>query len=515
MKENKRLIAVILCAVMVIWALIIGLRPLPENNSITVAPDYNDSLVVWYTDESMTDYLNAMAVEYHENGGIRVLPRLKGSSEYIESVYRASIDDDGAPDVYILSNDALEKAYLSGCARVVDEGEEVLNTLSFPSTALNAVTYKGHKVGYPYYFETCALLYNKTYLREMITNKVIAENAAEPEGDNAFAEEEGSEEELQTEAVPAEGTPEFAEYIENKISESIPTTFDELLAFADSYDAPEKVEGMFKWDVRDVFFNYFFIGNYINIGGECGDDIGSIDVYNMDAIKAMNLFQSLNGFFAFESSDVTYDLVVDEFKEGKLVFATATSDIIKRLDDAREAGEFEYEYGLAMLPDISEGMDSRSLSVTETIVVNGYTDKAKEAEAFARFLSVTHASDLYDRTGKIPAATGFIDYSTDETHASLKAFADEYSYSVPMPKLMTTSNYWLLLEDAFAGIWSGSDVSGTLKDLAEQLQLQITGEDVTLYYISIPREEEDIEYLDEDALSKEAKDENGSPGQDR
>ena len=76
-----------------------------------------------------------------------------------------------------------------------------------------------------------------------------------------------------------------------------------------------------------------------------------------------------------------------------------------------------------------------------------------------------------------------------------------------MPKLMTTSNYWLLLEDAFAGIWSGGDVSGTLKDLAEQLQLQITGKDVTLYYISIPREEEDIEYLDEDALSKEAKDE--------
>ena len=278
MKENKRLIAVLLCAVMVIGALMIGLKPAPAENTNEIVTESNDSLVVWYTDETMTDYLNAMAVEFHENGGMRVIPRLHGSSDYVESVYRASIDNDGAPDVYILSNDALEKAYLSGCARAVDENGEVLNSANFPQTALNAVTYKGHKVGYPYYFETCALLYNKTYLKEMITNKVLAENVKEPDEEGS-AEGEAEETEGETvEEIPAEGTAEFNDYIEKKMEESIPGTFDELLAFADSYDAPEKVEGMFKWDVRDVFFNYFFIGNYINIGGDCGDNVDSIDV---------------------------------------------------------------------------------------------------------------------------------------------------------------------------------------------------------------------------------------------
>ncbi len=522
MKESKRVIAAIVCVILLAVVAVIGLKPAPTVTETEETHEYNDSLIVWYTDEAMTDYLSAMAVEFHENGGMRVLPRLHGSSEYIESVYKASIDRDGAPDVYILSNDALEKAYLSGCARAVDEEGKTLNSSDFSQTAINSVTYNGHKVAYPYYFETCALLYNKTYLREMITNKVLAENVREPdEGQDdggETAEGEDAETTEETEVVPPEGTAEFTEYIEKKIEESIPRTFDELMAFADGYDAPEKVEGMFKWDVRDVFFNYFFIGNYINIGGACGDDANTMDVYNMDAIKAMTLFQSLNSFFAFESSDVTYDQVVEEFKEGKLVFATATSDIIGRLKEAKEAGEFEYEYGLAMIPDISDEMESRSLSVTETVVVNGFTDKAKEAEEFARFLTVTHADSLYERTGKLPVKNGAIGAGSDgdeETAAALKAFADEYTYSVPMPKLMTTSNYWLLLEDAFAGIWSGKDVSSTLKKLAETLQLQITGQEVSLDYITLPKEEQEVEYLDEDALSKEAKGEDEKSDDDK
>ena len=505
MKENKRIVAVLLCAIMVIGALRTGLKPAPSENTDDTH-EYNDSLVVWYTDESMTDYLNAMAVEYHENGGMRVLPRLKASGEYIESVYKSSIDRDGMPDLYILSNDALEKAYLSGCAKAIDEKGEYLNSSVFPESALDSVTYKGHKVGYPYYFETCALMYNRTYLREMISNKVIAENVKEPASESADEETEAVEEDA--EEVPEEGTPEFDEYIERKIDEAIPETFDELLAFADSYDAPEKVEGMFKWDVRDVFFNYFFIGNYIDIGGKCGDNIDEIDVYNLDAIKAMTVFQDMNSFFAFESSDVTYAQVVQEFTEGKLVFATATSDIAGRLTEASEAGEFEYEYGSTMIPDISDEMDSRSLSVTETIVVNGYTDKAEEAEKFARFLSIDHADSLYDRTGKLPSKLDAIDYTADAEHTALKAFIDEYAYSVPMPKLMATSNYWLLLEDSFASVWSGKDVSTALRSLAEQLELQITGQSSSMDYIQLPKEEEEIEYFDEDALSKEAKDEN-------
>ncbi len=495
MKEYKGIISTVLCVIMVVCVIKAGSGPEPE--AVVDTHEYNDSIVLWYTDESMTDYLNAMAVEYHENGGMRVLPRLHSGNEYVEAVYDASIKEEAAPDMFIVSTDSLEKAYLSGCAVAVDEEWNILNPDNFPGVALNAVTYKGQKVGYPFYFETSALLYNKTYLHDMILGKLKAES------ESADGNGEESTEQTAAESEDALTGAELEKQTLVLMEEAIPETFDELLAFADEYDAPEDVEGIFKWDVRDVFFNYFFIGDYIDVGGNCGDDSESIDVYNIDAIRAMTLFQRLNSFFAFESSDVTYDQVVDEFIHGKLVFATATSDIVSRLDKAKEEGEFDYEYGLAMIPDLSEDMETRSLSVTETVVINGYSDKISEAEAFARFLTCEKAGELYAKTGKLPSALRAIDRSSEEGQ-KLSAFLDEYSYSKPMPKLMTTSNYWLLLEDAFANVWSGKDASTTLMELARQINVQVHGESGDFEYIALPVESEEVEYLDEEALKQEA-----------
>ena len=54
----------------------------------------------------------------------------------------------------------------------------------------------------------------------------------------------------------------------------IPKTIDDIRNFADEYNAPETVESVFRWDVSDFFYNYFFAGNYITVGGSCGDDCG-------------------------------------------------------------------------------------------------------------------------------------------------------------------------------------------------------------------------------------------------
>ena len=61
-------------------------------------------------------------------------------------------------------------------------------------------------MAYPFYFETCFLLYNKGY----------------------------------TDAAPG--------------------TIDEILAYADNFEggaATEKVESIFKWNVADIFYNFF------------------------------------------------------------------------------------------------------------------------------------------------------------------------------------------------------------------------------------------------------------------
>ena len=238
------------------------------------------------------------------------------------------------------------------------------------------------------------------------------------------------------------------------------------------------------------------------MGGVNGDNPDEINVYNLDAIKAMLRFQEMNQFFSFESEDVTYEQVKNEFLEGKMVFATVTTDAVKLLREKSENKEFKYEYGFTSIPDLSEDMSTKSLSETTAVVINGYSDDIDNANEFARFLAIENADSLYEMTGKFPAVTGVFGEEDAEY-----AFVKEYEVSSPMPKMMATSNSWLLMEGTFADVWSGADVSHSLQKLSEQIKHQISGEDIKEDFIPLPKEEEEVEYLDEEALKQEAQSE--------
>ncbi|MCR5800129.1 MAG: sugar ABC transporter substrate-binding protein [Lachnospiraceae bacterium] len=497
MSLTKRVLAALVCLMLLCWGILVAMTG--NMTVVNAAPEEvdNDSLVVWYTDEALTDYINAACVSYNEKYGTRVVPRLQSGDEYLEHINKASVADEGTPDVYIVTNDVLERAFLCGLATVVNDESQIVTAEYFPPAALHAVTYKDRPVAYPFYFETSALLYNRTYLYEMAKNQIMAEESSEPE-------EAGSAEGEDAEAVedPYEGLTE-EEKIELKLEESIPNNFDEFLEFANTCDAPPDVEAIFKWDVKDVFYNYFFVGNYINVGGPNGDDTSVIDIYNMNAITAMSVYQSLNQFFSFDYEDISYDSVIDEFMSGKLVFTTATTDIVNKLEKATADGEFAFEYGIAELPDTTEVLESKSMSVTNVAVVNWYSDKKKQANSFARYLTVEYAGNLYDKAGKLPA-TNKVTFENE----AIKQFVLEYADSVPVPKMMAASNYWLQAEITFANIWSGKNVSEELKDLSEQIKAQVTGMDISEDYINVPVEDQgETEYYDEEALKQEAQEE--------
>ena len=491
MNFGKKIASVVLCTCMImgtIGASLFHTEDTAENTFVGM-----DSVVVWYADENMTDYINAMAVAFHEEYNIRVIPQLHSGLDYLESIYDTSVQEEEGPDVYIISNEALEKAYLSGLATEISDPDGLVNSDHFSTSSLNAVTYQDKLVGYPYYFETSVLLYNKSYIEEMEKNQILAETSEEPEdGEEAQSTSEDAALKIPQETIDA------------KVEELIPQTFDELLTFADSYDAPAAVEAVFKWDVEDIFYNYFFIGNYMDVGGPCGDRSQEVDIYNLDAIKAMQIYQDLNQFFSFESEDVAYASVIQEFIEGKLVFTTATSDIMKTLQAAKDDGSFAFDYGIAEIPDLNEELQTKNLSVTNTLVINGFSDKQEDANQFASYLAGEASSSLYEKTGKIPA-------ETEEAckDAKTAVFYQEYSNSVPVPKMMVTSNLWVQLEVTFEKVWNGSKVSKSLQSLSEMIMSQITGSEYTEEYIEEPKEEEtEIEYLDEEAEREAAKQEN-------
>ena len=134
------------------------------------------------------------------------------------------------------------------------------------------------------------------------------------------------------------------------------------------------------------------------------------------------------------------------------------------------------------------------------MVVNGYGDNIKEANEFAKFLTYDYSDDLYARTGKLPARlTGYVDGS------GFSVFAKAYEQSIPMPKMVEVSNFWMKLEITMRDIWEGADINSGLKTLSEQIMTQVTGQAYTEEYIHMDLEEEpeftDGEIIEEDSVS--------------
>ena len=312
------------------------------------------------------------------------------------------------------------------------------------------------------------------------------------------------------EAVETKDLSELSEeelaVIDQRVEEILPSTIDDIREFADSYDAPEQVEAVFKWDVTDIFYNYFFVGDAITLGGEAGWDTSDIHIYNEQAIANMKVYQELNQFFSVDTDEISYDGIIDDFVAGKLLFTVATSDAVAKLEQAKSDGLFTCDYGFTQTPDISETMPTRSLSMTQCVVVNGYSSYQEIANDFAYFLTVDYADILYGRSGKVAAAS-----KIENENDALDVFVAEYANSIPMPKMIETSNFWVELEVAFAQIWDGADVNEQLKSLSEKIKTQISGEDVIEEQIEEASEEETtIEYLDEEALREEAQQQNAA-----
>lgn len=422
-----------------------------EADKVINMAEEKDTIYFWYSDENMSDYINSAAVVFGEKNGVRVMPKLVSGREYLEAINTATMQGEQAPDAYLITNDFLEKAYLAGlAAEVKDEEQQVINGQNFSKAAIDAITYKGKSIAYPLSYETTVLLYNESFLYEWALQQVkneAKELGVNYDGDTLLQKRD----ELMLTAVP--------------------TTIEQLLTVSDTFDPPESVEGIFKWDVSDIFYNYHFVGNYMIVGGDCGDDKENISVNNPQVISCLETYKALNQFFYIESDSVTYESVIEDFLAGKLVFTIVTSDAVAVLEQAEQEERFPYSYGMTLMPDPSDELKGRSLSVTNAIAINGYSEYKDLANQFAAFLVTEYAGELYDRTGKLAA-----NKNINTEHELLQVFQQEYADSIPLNKMIETSNFWIQLEILFSQVWNGEDVATLVSKLEQQLETQIIRE---------------------------------------
>lgn len=461
MNLKKRLTAMAVVAAFaaaVVYGGTLDIGTEPEGISKPSWFDREDTIYFWYSDETMTNFVNSAAVSFGERENVHVIPVLTSDSQYLEAINHASLQEDQMPDVYIISHDSLEKAYLAGLAEEIRDEGNVCSESNFPASALSAVSYHGKTVAYPLSFETSALVYNETYLAEW------ARQSAQTEllGDGT---EDGEPAEDSTGIDLNEG--ELAAKTEEYFQKAIPETLDDLLTIADTFDLPEGVEGIMKWAVSDIFYNYWIVGNYMIVGGDAGDDENNIHIANQETVACLEVYKGLGQFFFIESDTVTYDSAIRDFMDGKIVFTIATTDVVDRLAEAKEEGSIAFDYGVAMMPMVSSKLHSRSMSVTKAVAVNGYSQHKELANKFAAYLVDECVDSLYERTGKAPAKL-----SAGTDNGALQIFKLEYARSVPLPKMMDTGNFWLHLERLFAQVWNGEDITAQVQELAAQIAAQ-------------------------------------------
>lgn len=464
------------------------------KSDTSVQTDSGVTLQFWYTDSSMTSYYNNAASYFNKrNAGITIVPTLVDSAEYLDDIYEASVEGVSYPDLYVISDDSLGKAYLAGLTVPVT-GDD-LDTLweEFSTVSISAVTYENKVLGYPLYFNTSTLVYNETYLHQIASGETASsededdvdlstadsedesgasmENTADTEENTdaeSGADEAAGAEEVSEESAPQDTTAEDSSV---SIEDLVPVTVGELLDLANNYEAPDGVESLFKWDVNDVFYNYYFIGGQIVVDGSTSSDV---DINTEGAINCLTIFQELTEFFYVDPDEVDADSILEEFLEGKILFTIMDINHALQLEEAAAEGTMEYDYGYSVIPHPSDVWMGAALSVTQVVVVNGYSEYADAAAAFAAFLTGEYGREvenLYTSTGHVSA-----NKTVEKTTELEEVFSKEYERSTCLPKNPAAGNFWMLLENTFSSVWEGESIEAQLLALEDQVKAQYAAE---------------------------------------
>ena len=407
----QRVLSLLMVLLLGMQMVSVGMKNQPKETEIAV----ERPLLIWYTDPDIQTYMEEAAAETAVKYGIEVHAELVSEVDYIEHISRESVKEQMAgPDVYVASSALLEKAVLAGLVKPVsDAGMEE----NYSEKAVQAVTYDGKVVARPFYIETCFMLYNSSYVTE----------------------------------------------------EQVPDTIEDILVYAENFETgegTENVESIFKWNVADVIESYMFLGAYTDLGGLNGDDKSQVSMDLEKIEECMDYYQSLNAFFAIDADTVTSEEVVQEFADGKIVFTIANVPMLAELDRLSEG---EVSYTVITLPALTDELDSRGLSVTNSVVVNPYSANVEAAEDCARYLTEGRVSQLYEAAGKLSAYTNF---PGERDEAYLTVY-EAYEQAAEVPKIMELSNIWLQLEVVLADIWRGASPAEELEAFHELLEEQL------------------------------------------
>lgn len=262
----------------------------------------------------------------------------------------------------------------------------------------------------------------------------------------------------------------IALFYNKKLVDKPVTTWEDMLAFAKTYNDPSKNKFAMFWQVSDPYHNFWTMSaNGYEMFGPQHNDKTKINWDTPEALKGMEFYKSLKALYPVASADATWDAMTNAFGEGKAPYALTGPWSIKGYTDKG------VDFGIVALPTVN-GKHPTSLATVDTAVVSSFTKYPNASKLLAQVVGSAEGLKLYyDTKGELPStkdATS-LDYIKADVH--LAGVAQQAQYSMPMPYIPEMSNVWDPYAKAFAAVWDGSqDPATALKNAQDAYNTAIT-----------------------------------------
>ena len=336
--------------------------------------------------------------------------------QIIDTLYTETVRNNNAPDVYLMSAENSDKAYLLGLMLENDSYGDIYNEKIYGKAAIKSASYKGKLYGYPVSFDMPVMVYNKKYA-------------------------------------------------------SAVDSYDEIKQISDNYQVTEEnknITKVFDFDASDMLINYPYVGRYMDIGGDASEnaDIFTIDELNFK--RALKEYASLKNTFGIDRNESTHDSCLDEFTQNKLLYTIVNTSDLKKIDDSGVT------YGIIPVPYLSEGLESVPMSITTLAVVNPYTSDISVAKTVARAISYDYAADMQALSGHVSARADLIKKGRKADNTDYNMLHDIYSDSIVKAKYVGVQNIYTRYEILIHQIWDGKSIDDAYNEFHKGVESFLT-----------------------------------------
>ncbi len=299
------------------------------------------------------------------------------------------------PDLFASPHDRLGQ--LLDMYLIMPTADPVGSARGLVSLCSSAMDYNGRVYGYPVSTETYALFYNK---------KLISES-------------------------------------------ELPATWEKLGEWVKEFNALNPEKQGFVMNVGEGYYTIIFTtyrGNYLF--GLDGVDVKHSYMNTANAVKGMNVFQSLRDCVGLPADELTTDKNDERFKNGTAAM------YITGLWNVRAFEEAGIDFGVAPLPALlDENHPACSFGATRAMYVSANAKHPEEASEFARYLLTPEMQQLrYNLTGAMPSI------ETDIADKYMPGFLKQLENSFLTPAVPEMQKFWTAMAEASVKIWDGADV---------------------------------------------------------